>query len=158
MGLRDLQSADFIRQVVHVVRDVAAGSRRQPVLVKLSPDLSLEDLKNSLDACLQAGVNGFILTNTTLARAPHLDFPQEGGVSGQPLAELSKQSLRSALQHLGADRKDLLIVSSGGILSSADVFERLEMGADLVQVYSALIFSGPRFFRQVAGAVSRRSQ
>jgi dihydroorotate dehydrogenase len=79
-----------------------------------------------------------------------LDFSTEGGLSGQPLAKKSKEMLAAALQILGERRTGKLIVSSGGVLSAEDAFERLKMGADLVQVYSALVFEGPLFFRKVA--------
>jgi dihydroorotate dehydrogenase len=90
-----------------------------------------------------------VLTNTTLAREPNSRFSSEGGVSGQPLANRSKEVLKIAVEHLGPRREDRLIVSSGGILTPEDVNERLRMGANLVQVYAALIFDGPFFFRKV---------
>jgi dihydroorotate dehydrogenase len=79
-----------------------------------------------------------------------LNFPKEGGVSGRPLGERSREILQNSLRVLGPRRQGKLIVSVGGILTAEDVTDRLELGADLVQVYSALIFEGPRFFRKVA--------
>lgn len=150
-GLRDLQSEETLKNLTGKVVKLAG---EKPVLVKLSPDLSESNLKASLDACLESQISGFILTNTTLSRPADCRFPVEGGLSGKALAELSKKSLKMALAHLGSERKDLLLASVGGVLTADDVKERLQLGADLVQVYSALIFNGPRFFRDTAVRMS----
>jgi dihydroorotate dehydrogenase len=91
-----------------------------------------------------------VLTNTTLSRPNGCHFPVEGGLSGAPLKELSKRALQVAVESLGKKREGLLIVSAGGVLSPEDVAERLQMGADLVQIYSALVFHGPSFFHDVS--------
>jgi dihydroorotate dehydrogenase len=146
-GLRDLQAAEALARLTQkVVRSAA----KIPVLVKLSPDLSAEALQESLKVSVQSGVSGFILTNTTLLRPTGCPFPAAGGLSGKDLAELSKKSLRTAIETLGSERQKYLIISAGGVLTPQDVAERLEIGADLVQTYSALVFHGPSFFRDVA--------
>lgn len=150
-GLRDLQSETAIKSLAEKVVKLAGP---KPVLVKLSPDMSEDHLRASLDACLESRISGFVLTNTTLSRPSNCLFPKEGGLSGKSLAGLSKKNLKIALSHLGSARKDLLIVSVGGVLTADDVQERIQLGADLVQVYSALIFSGPRFFRDTAERMS----
>ncbi len=127
----------------------ASATTPPPILLKLSPDMSVEGLKKTLDISLKCEVDGWILTNTTLQRDPTSPFPQHGGISGAPLQELSKNFLLQTIQHLGPNRKGKLLVSVGGIMSPKDVFERLQMGADLVQVYSSLIFDGPFFFKKV---------
>ncbi len=146
-GLRDLQSEDTLRKLTDQVVKRAQG---KPVLVKLSPDMSEEQLRDSLSACGASGVQGVILTNTTLSRPQNCPFPAEGGLSGKSLADLSKKNLKIALDHVKEFRSDLLMISVGGVLSSDDVKQRLDMGADLVQCYSALIFNGPKFFRETA--------
>lgn len=148
-GLRDLQGADPLRKLLAPLV-TAAKTYDRPLLVKLSPDLSDADLEQSLEVGVECGIDGFILTNTTLSREQGSPFPPEGGVSGAPLKELSKRSLQRAIQILGPRRKDFLIVSVGGIMTAEDVFERLDLGADLVEVYAALVFEGPGFFRSVA--------
>src|SRR6185312_874353 len=146
-GLRDLQSRQALSNLTQKVVSLAA---KVPVLVKLSPDLSDTALAESLEVCATNGVSGFILTNTTLSRPPSCSFPAEGGLSGKALAPLSQKALQTAARILGADRQKYLLVSVGGVLTPQDVAERLEMGADLVQTYSALVFHGPTFFRDVA--------
>jgi dihydroorotate dehydrogenase len=122
----------------------------KPVLVKLSPDLSQDQLKDAIEASLESGAQGITLTNTTLWRPQDCPFPRDGGLSGRPLKELSLKSLELTHALLGGRNKTCLLISVGGVMTAADVEERLKLGADLVQVYSALVFSGPRFLRNVA--------
>lgn len=144
-GLRELQSQNALDSLLGPV----SASTSKPYLVKLSPDLNDDDLKHALDVSLKNKAAGFILTNTTLSREPGMHFSNEGGVSGAPLAERSRRALTLCLNHLGKNREDLLIVSAGGVLNSKDVDERLQMGADLVQIYSTLVFNGPRIFKDL---------
>ena len=122
----------------------------KPVLLKLSPDLDDDSFKSIIDTCLQHSVDGFVLTNTTLARTTRKNFPLQGGISGKPLQDLSKKALQIVCSHLGAEKSKKLVISVGGVMTAEDVFERIDMGADLVEVYTALIFQGPHFFREVA--------
>lgn len=151
-GLRELLEPANLRRFLSEV--LAARKKcsapQTPVLLKISPDLTDHDLFAIVETAKDLGVDGFIATNTTLARETGSPFPAEGGVSGKPLAARSKAVLKTLVTILGQSRGDTLIVSAGGVMSPQDVFERLDMGADLVQVYSALIFHGPRFFRSVA--------
>lgn len=145
-------SASSVPQFSDSIPQTQAPSpmKQTPILLKLSPDMEDESLYSALDTAAACGVNGFILTNTTLDRPPGIHFPTEGGMSGKPLSEKSKQILNKTLRHLGNDKKDLLIVSAGGIMTPNDVLERLNLGADLVQIYSALIYHGPSIFRDTA--------
>lgn len=150
-GLRDLQSKEELSRLVKGVKEVLDHQGwNKPVLVKLSPDLSPDQLKDAIEAALEAGAQGITLTNTTLWRPQDSHFPKEGGLSGLPLKELSLKSLELTHQFLGGKNKTSLLISVGGVMTAADVQERLDLGADLVQVYSALVFSGPRFFKTVA--------
>lgn len=150
--LRSLLSPEKLQDFLAVIIEenkVASIGTPTPILLKLSPDMSDAELKKILDVSLEAGVDGWILTNTTTSRENTSSFPSTGGVSGLPLREKSKQVLKTTIDHLGSNRQDKLIVSVGGVMTSHDVFERLEMGADLVQVYSTLVFEGPFFFKKV---------
>ncbi len=154
-GLRELLQEEnfqnFLAPLFNVIEE------QKPLILKLSPDMSADQLKSCLDTSLKLGINGWILTNTTAARAENSTFPTDGGVSGKALAKKSKEFLKLTIDHLGDSKKDKLVISTGGILSPEDVFERIELGADLVQVYSALIFSGPNFFRKVADKAPLRT-
>jgi dihydroorotate dehydrogenase len=150
-GLRDLQNKEALTKLLSPIVHQAQRGEAKPVLLKLSPDLSDENLEEALMTAVELGIDGFVLTNTTLSRPSGISFPTEGGLSGAPLKSLSCQILQKSLQILGNRRHGKLIVSVGGVMSAEDVFERLQMGADLVEIYSALIFQGPGFFRDVAG-------
>lgn len=146
-GLRDLLKPDNLHQFLD---PLLKSKQAEPILLKLSPDMEDEELERVLTISHDLGIDGWILTNTSQGLREGLNFPKEGGVSGQPLARRSKLLLEQALRILGPRRNGKLIVSVGGVLSHHDVLERLDMGADLVQVYSALVFNGPFFFRKVA--------
>jgi dihydroorotate dehydrogenase len=148
VGLRELSQRKNLEPLLRGLR-LQLGQQR--LLLKLSPDMEATDLKNAVQIASEY-VDGFVLTNTTVSREPGSPFPKEGGLSGRPLAELSEQALKTVKTELGANRQKYLIVSVGGVLNAADVQRRLDLGADLVEVYSALIFEGPWFFRQVAAA------
>lgn len=152
-GLRDLQNKDNLTALIGPIVERVSRFEPTPVLVKLSPDMGDENLAETVVHCQNLGIDGFVLTNTTLSRPSGCHFPvEEGGLSGAPLKELSKRALKVAIDSLGKKREGLLLVSAGGVMTPEDVFERLHMGADLVQIYSALVFHGPGFFH----AVSRR--
>ncbi|MGZ6479774.1 MAG: quinone-dependent dihydroorotate dehydrogenase [Bdellovibrionales bacterium] len=148
-GLRELLKPERLRDFLGPIMD-SLPADHEPVLLKLSPDLEDDELERVLSISVDLGIDGWILTNTSQGLREGLNFPKEGGVSGKPLANLSKEFLQKSLRLLGAKRKDKLVVSVGGVMSPEDVQERLDLGADLVQVYSALIFEGPWFFRKVA--------
>jgi len=154
-GLRELlqprRFQKFLGGVLAAKNKIEASTT--PVLLKVSPDAEDQDLQAIVKVACDLGIDGFIATNTTLAREHGSPFPPEGGVSGAPLAARSKEVLKLIRETTGPNR---LIVSVGGVLTSDDVRERLKLGADLVQVYSALIFEGPGFFRHVARAMSKR--
>lgn len=148
-GLRELQNPEALALLLSPLIK-KAQLYKKPLLLKLSPDMDVELLRQTLLTAAQLGIDGFVLTNTTLSRPADCHFPTEGGLSGAPLKDLSLASLKIAAEVLGKMNKDLLIVSCGGILSPDDVFERLQLGADLVEIYSALVLEGPQFFGDVA--------
>lgn len=158
-GLRDLAQPEALSQFLEPLdaaqKDFAS---QKPVLIKLSPDLETDDLRRIIDTCGQFKIDGFVLTNTTLERTTQKSFPTEGGVSGQPVAARSKQILQAVIKHLGSEKSKKLVISVGGVMTAEDVFERIALGADLVEVYTALIFSGPQFFRKVAQVANATKQ
>lgn len=154
-GLRELLKPERLRDFLSPIM-MSLPPQRSPVLLKLSPDLEDDELERALHISHEFGIDGWILTNTSQGLREGLQFPKEGGVSGRPLASRSKEFLQKSLRLLGTRRSGKLVVSVGGVMSADDVQERLDLGADLVQVYSALIFEGPLFFRKVARAQKRK--
>ena len=167
-GLRDLQSTSSLEPIITAVRDTAAevvDSPRStlghvPLLVKIAPDLADEDVVEICDLALRTGVDGLITTNTTIDRSvltgAEAKFAegQAGGISGRPVAERSLEVLRLVKKHVG---DELTVISVGGVADAKDARARVAAGADLVQVYSEMIYSGPFFpGRIVRGLESSR--
>lgn len=152
LGLRALQGQAYLTQLVAELRKLT----KTPIVFKLSPDLSDEELVTSIDTIAQERGDGVILTNTTTQRPPNSKWPIEGGLSGQFLNELATQKLKVASHHIKQKSYDLLLVSAGGIMTPQDVQLRLSLGADLVQVYSVLVFEGFSFIKDVSDFINKR--
>ena len=139
-GLRDLQSEAQLRAILLAV---AAVPGRPPILVKLAPDLSQDGLEAVVETCVQQGVQGLIVGNTTISRPAGLRSPhahQAGGLSGRPLRQLSTSMLaRASLLARGR----LVLIGAGGVFTGADALQKIEAGASLVQIYSSFAFHGP---------------
>ncbi|MDB5295887.1 MAG: hypothetical protein JWO31_1870 [Phycisphaerales bacterium] len=134
-GLRSLQNPQELTAIVAAVRGPAAG---KPVLVKVAPELTGDLLRSVLDACLAAGATGFIATNT-LARTPS-ETREDGGLSGRPLRDVSPARVAEVRAHVGPG---VPLVGCGGVEDAATARRMLDAGADLVQVYTALVYAGP---------------
>ena len=146
-GLRDLQQAgvldDLLARVLDARDEAIARHGRKPVLLKIAPDLTLEDLDDIVRVCVSRGVDGMILGNTTIDRPASLrakEAPEAGGLSGKPLFEKSTRMLAQC--YLRVDGR-FPIIGAGGIHDVASAFAKFEAGATLVQLYSALVFAGP---------------
>ena len=147
-GLRDLLDKVHLKLFLHnLTEKIKFLKITQPILLKLSPDMEEQALVDTLETSCDY-VDGWILTNTTKSRYIGSPFnTKEGGVSGEPLKLLSMDALKVAGKFKKAHPEKLL-VSVGGITTDLDVIHRLEMGADLVQCYSSLVFEGPGFFQK----------
>jgi dihydroorotate dehydrogenase len=148
-GLRDLQDPaellPFLRQLV-IVRNARC---KTPLLVKLAPDLTEDQCKAIADCVMEAGIDGLILTNTTLARPDHLPeaFRNEmGGLSGPLLQDQSLNVIRSFYKHT---KGELPIIGAGGINSAESAYAAIKAGASLVQLYTALVYHGPKLPRKI---------
>lgn len=153
VGLRRLQGREMLEgllgQIAAERRAIALGRGGQrPILVKLAPDLSDDELDDALDAILNAGMDGVIATNTTLGReglrSAHRD--EAGGLSGDPLRVRSEAVLARVVKRLDGR---LPVVSVGGVMGPEDAKRRLDMGAALVQVYTGLVYAGPGLVREI---------
>lgn len=151
-GLRELFSENNFRAFIQPICEKAEKIKSPPLILKLSPDLELQELENIARATEDLPIKGWILSNTTQWRSPDMNFEKDkGGVSGKPLVTRAEHLLVEFQKILGASRRaNQLVISTGGISSKSDVLKRLELGADLTQVYSALIFEGPNFFKKLS--------
>ena len=153
-GLRDLQTIEHLRELVAAVR----AETDRPVLVKLAPDLTDEQLDQLADFAVEAKLDGLIATNTTISReglhAPADVLANPGGVSGAPLKQRSLDVLKRLRARVG---DQVLLVSVGGVETADDVLTRIRAGATLVQGYTGFVYGGPlwarRINRELAAAV-----
>jgi dihydroorotate dehydrogenase len=157
-GLRNLQATEKLRPLLSAVRtalDEASTSRKVPLLVKIAPDLADQDIDAVADLALELGLDGIIATNTTIRRDGLRSSESEisacgvGGLSGPPLNQRSLDVLRRLRTRVG-DR--LTLVSVGGIEAPEQARERIDAGADLVQIYTAFVYEGPFLPRRLAAA------
>jgi dihydroorotate dehydrogenase len=161
-GLRDLQAIESLRPLVQRVRaelDNLRTARRVPLLLKIAPDLSDQDVDAVADLALELSLDGIIATNTTIGRAGLSSDPATveacgaGGLSGAPL----KARALAVLQRLHARVGErVVLVAAGGVETVDDVWDRLRAGASLVQLYTALIYDGPGLPSQLARQLSTR--
>lgn len=151
-GLRDLQNPDHLGALLTSVMDERAatcGDHPVPILVKLAPDLSDEQLSAIAPVLLAHKVDGVILTNTTLHRPDHLPVAfrsQKGGLSGAPLTDLSTATIR---RFYTLTNGALPIIGAGGVGDAATAYAKIRAGASLVQLYSGLVFHGPALVRDI---------
>lgn len=145
-GLRALQGKEPLAQLIertHGALAEACGPAAPPLLLKIAPDLTDQDLADIAAVALEGRLGGLIATNTTTWRPAGLDpryAPEAGGLSGQPLFALSTEILRRLYRLTGGR---LPIIGVGGISSGVEAYAKIRAGASLVQLYSALVFEGP---------------
>jgi len=153
-GLRGLQELDKLAPLLEAVRDAARSARAGgvPVLVKIAPDLSDDEVLKIAELAVRLQLAGVVATNTTLSRAGLLtdasivEAAGAGGLSGPPVAARAVEVLRLLR---GAVPADLCLISVGGVESGADVAARLAAGATLVQGYTAFLYRGPLWAAQI---------
>ncbi|MEM6914243.1 MAG: quinone-dependent dihydroorotate dehydrogenase [Pseudomonadota bacterium] len=139
-GLRSLQGKDALRDLLG--RVLVARTTNKPVFVKVAPDLTDEERSDIVAAALEAGVDGMIVSNTTLSREglKSAARDQAGGLSGRPLFEKSTAILRDFAKET---KGKLPLVGVGGIFSANDALTKIKAGATAVQLYTALVYEGP---------------
>ncbi len=147
-GLRDLQARDSLKTLLDAVlaaraEEVAKSGRRLPIFLKIAPDLTPEGLDDIAAEVAEHDLDGLIISNTTLSREGLVEkelAAQAGGMSGKPLFERSTAVLAAMRKRVGPA---LPIIGAGGVGNAADVVEKIKAGADLVQIYSMMIYEGP---------------
>lgn len=153
-GLRDLQSREPLLELLGVLKEErrkACGAHPPPLLLKLAPDLDEAKQEELATAVLEAGIDGLILTNTTLERPAHLPEAfrnEKGGLSGQPLTDKSTQVVHN---FYALTKGKIPIIGVGGVSSGRQAYDKIRAGASLVQLYTALVFRGPH----IANAINR---
>jgi|SRR6202011_1873865 dihydroorotate dehydrogenase len=144
-GLRELQGPEALAELLHGIAEKNLITRK-PIVVKIAPDLSPAELEQIVATCETSKVAGIIATNTTV---DHSSIPaaqdEHGGLSGAPLREKSTALVRAIAQ-----RSTIPIIASGGIIDGDSAREKFEAGAQLLQIYTGLIYRGPALLREIS--------
>src|SRR6266446_4975408 len=147
-GLRELQEPRKLSELLHAIGNEPDATTK-PVLLKISPDLSPVELETALGVCAENGVAGIIATNTTL---DHSSVPpalnEEGGLSGAPLREKATALVRDIVA-----KSTIPVIASGGICDAESAREKFHAGAELVQLYTGLVYRGPRLLQDIVAAL-----
>ncbi|HEY4545611.1 MAG TPA: quinone-dependent dihydroorotate dehydrogenase [Pedomonas sp.] len=141
-GLRALQSRESLAELINRCIE-ARGADKTPMLVKVAPDLVEADVEDIAAVALESGIDGLIVSNTTITRPETLRSAHKaetGGLSGAPLFEASTEMLRRFHAKVG---HQMPLIGVGGIASGADAYAKIRAGASLVQLYSSLVYEGP---------------
>ncbi len=161
-GLRNLQHTEALDPILTAVRaalDQASPSRRVPLLVKIAPDLSDEQIDAIADLALARGLDGIVATNTTISRSDlrsdeaSVSALGAGGLSGQPLKQRSLEVLARLYRRVGAR---MVLVGVGGIETGEDAWQRICHGATLLELYTGFIYQGPLVARRIHRELGER--
>lgn len=147
-GIRDLFGKEYLSDLLFAVKMTQRQCEQRdgkytPLVVKLSPDSTEDELDTILDCIKEQNIDGIIASNSTVNKAEIADSPmseERGGLSGAPLRYRALDMIRIVRSRL----PDIPLIASGGVMSAQDYLDRLEAGADLVQVFTGLIYRGPQ--------------
>lgn len=153
-NLRSLQGKDQLQQLLETLKaeQIVLAEKHQkytPLVVKLAPDMSEEELLESIEVIKAVKLDGVIGTNTTLSRVEVQGFAnadEAGGLSGGPLTERSTQVVKTLTAHLP---ESIPVIAAGGIMNGDDAVEKIKAGAKLVQIYSGFIYGGTGLIEDV---------
>lgn len=153
-GLRALQDPGALTALLDAVIE-ACGPLRTPIFLKLAPDLTSVDIDAICRIALDKRLDALIVTNTTITRPPLRSglAREAGGLSGEPLRPLALQVLRDFRKASGGA---IPLIGVGGIASADDAWARIKAGANLIQLYSALVYQGPGLVRQIVQGLAKR--
>ncbi|AFZ83835.1 dihydroorotate dehydrogenase [Candidatus Kinetoplastibacterium blastocrithidii (ex Strigomonas culicis)] len=156
--LRSLQEKEHLDRLLYKLVETSKSlsdthQKNTPLALKISPDLDLDDIDIISDALVRHKIEGVIATNTTLSRnnvTNDLFSNEKGGLSGYPLHELSLNIINRIKKNVG---NNVTIIGTGGILSAKQALEKMEAGADAVQIYTGLIYKGPILIKECINAI-----
>ncbi len=161
-GLRSLQDKGPLLEILlrlqnlNAVLAIQYNCTRKPILLKIAPDLTIDQLDEIIEVVLESKIDGVIATNTTVSREnlksdkKEIEFAGSGGLSGKPLGKRSTEVIRYLSGKSGGKFK---IIGVGGIHSADDALEKLNAGADLIQLYTGFIYEGPSLIKDINKAL-----
>mgnify|MGYP001162754365 CR=1 FL=1 len=156
-----LQDVDFLKKLIPELKKINNSKEKQkPILIKISPDLSQEQLDQTIDLIISENIDGIIATNTTTSRESlttnekKIEEIGDGGLSGKPLKNRSNE----VIKYIAKKTKNKLpIIGVGGIMTAEDALEKLKAGADLVQIYTGFIYTGPSLIKKINNLIIKES-
>jgi dihydroorotate dehydrogenase len=159
-GLRNLQGKEPLRKLLSAIVDARISKVvSKPILLKIAPDMNDQQLDDVVEIILETGIDGIIATNTTISRdglnsrSYEIKACGDGGLSGWPLKARSTRIVKMVRERLTPEH---LIIGCGGIETAEDAIEKLEAGADLVQIYTGFIYEGPALVKRINQAILTR--
>jgi dihydroorotate dehydrogenase len=161
-GLRDLQEKEPLKYILKILeRDNGRKSKPKPILLKIAPDLTNEQLDDVIEIVKETRIAGVIATNTTISREGLVSDNEivsemgAGGLSGKPLTDRSTEVIRYLSEK---SNKAFHIIGVGGIYNAQDAIDKLKAGASLVQVYSGFIYEGPSIVKNICEGILKDIQ
>ncbi len=158
-GLRELQEKEPLRKLLSYVKSLSlAKPTPKPVLLKIAPDLTESQLNDVIEILKETNTDGIIATNTTISReglttsATEVQAIGAGGLSGKPLTQRSTEVITYLRKNLG---KTYPIIAVGGIMTPQDAIDKLNAGADLIQIYTGFVYEGPGFVKRINKALMK---
>ena len=149
-GLRDLFNKEYFSDLISSLKlkqiELSEDHKYVPLFLKISPNIDSSHLKLLVEIILEKNIDGIICTNTSNV---HDHFSGKGGISGKPLLELSSKILVTLRSLVG---KNFPIIASGGVMCAGDFQRKLDCGADLVQIYTGLIYRGPSLVDEIVNS------
>ena len=155
-GLRELQDKEPLTKLLQTLQDLNAKKpKRKPILLKIAPDLTDDQLLDIIAIVAVTRIDGVIATNTTISRDGLIseNKSEMGGLSGKPLTKRSTEVIRFLSTK---SNKAFPIIGVGGIHSAKDALEKLDAGASLVQLYTGFIYEGPQLIKDINKALLKR--
>ena len=151
-GLRELQGKESLRKILLHLQMINNGkANSKPVLLKIAPDLTQEQIDDVIDIALEIKLDGIVATNTTISRhelvwETGVGNQEAGGLSGKPLQKRSTEIIKYISEKTG---NEIPIIASGGIFTTVDAEEKLKAGASLLQVWTGFIYEGPAIVKKI---------
>ncbi len=141
-NLRDLQNKAFVNELFCMAKEMT----HKPLFLKIAPDLEIDSMLEIVNSAIEAGAHGIIATNTTIDKSLVFAPKEMGGLSGKCLTKKSREIFKELAK---AFFNKSVLVSVGGISDAKDAYERIKMGASLLQIYSAFIYNGPNLCQNI---------
>jgi dihydroorotate dehydrogenase len=158
-GLRALQEKAALDEILAAIQE--QNRSQKPILVKVAPDSSFEELNEILELIAPRQIAGIVATNTTISRPQTNDFTlqkiyaETGGLSGRPLCARSTEIIRHIFKQT---RGQLPVIGVGGIFSADDAWKKITAGASLVQIYTGLVYEGPGIAKKIAAGLIKHME